>query len=300
MQTIKPNLFIPGAAKSGTTSLHELLDFHPDICMSNVKEPVFWNFDDYNHPKRITWYNSLFSNPNSEIIGESTTSYMYFPEFIFRIKQHFTETPKFIFILRNPIDRCYSNYWYLVGRGQEKKDFITSIKEDLNREFTNYGYLPNYYYHFGRYGYWLQKFYDNFESNYIKIITLEQLKANPLETVNSCFNFLGISELDSIPEITSNKTKKLKHPRLYHFVKKTLIGKYSFTKVAKYLLSKRKREAIKTKLRSNKIITQSESLNYPKLNEKDRQWLQTLYKDDVKLLKNLTGLSFAEWADFND
>ena len=36
-----PNLFIPGAAKSGTTTLHELLDLHPDISMSSVKEPVF-------------------------------------------------------------------------------------------------------------------------------------------------------------------------------------------------------------------------------------------------------------------
>ena len=38
-----PNLFIPGAAKSGTTTLHELLNLHPDISMSTLKEPVFWN-----------------------------------------------------------------------------------------------------------------------------------------------------------------------------------------------------------------------------------------------------------------
>ena len=42
-QHFKPNFFIPGAAKSGTTSLHELLDTHPDISMSNEKEPVYWN-----------------------------------------------------------------------------------------------------------------------------------------------------------------------------------------------------------------------------------------------------------------
>ena len=43
-----PNLFIPGAAKSGTTTLHELLDLHPDISMSSVKEPVFWNNKKFN------------------------------------------------------------------------------------------------------------------------------------------------------------------------------------------------------------------------------------------------------------
>ena len=42
-QHFKPNFFIPGAAKSGTTSLHELFDTHPDISMSNEKEPVYWN-----------------------------------------------------------------------------------------------------------------------------------------------------------------------------------------------------------------------------------------------------------------
>ena len=43
MEAIQPNLFIPGAAKSGTTSLHQLLDLHPDVTMSSTKEPVYWN-----------------------------------------------------------------------------------------------------------------------------------------------------------------------------------------------------------------------------------------------------------------
>ena len=41
MKVIQPNLFIPGAAKSGTTSLHALLNLHPDVCMSSTKEPVY-------------------------------------------------------------------------------------------------------------------------------------------------------------------------------------------------------------------------------------------------------------------
>ena len=51
MVHFKPNLFIPGAAKSGTTTLHNLLNNHPDICMSSNKEPVYWNnaeFDNLN------------------------------------------------------------------------------------------------------------------------------------------------------------------------------------------------------------------------------------------------------------
>ena len=57
-----PNLFIPGAAKSGTTTLHELLNLHPDISMSTLKEPVFWNNKKFEKYKEEDWlkYKKLF------------------------------------------------------------------------------------------------------------------------------------------------------------------------------------------------------------------------------------------------
>ena len=102
-----PNLFIPGAAKSGTTSLHELLDLHPNISMSCVKEPHFWTrleFENFTK-KDIGNYLSLFDEKkNAKYRGESSTGYMVFPSFIEHLKQHYDSQPKFIFILRNPID----------------------------------------------------------------------------------------------------------------------------------------------------------------------------------------------------
>ena len=75
-----PNLFIPGAAKSGTTTLHELLNLHPEISMSKVKEPVFWNNKKFEKYIEQDWlnYKKLFVE-KSKICGESTTSYMYNP-----------------------------------------------------------------------------------------------------------------------------------------------------------------------------------------------------------------------------
>ncbi len=118
-----PNLFIPGAAKSGTTTLHELLDLHPDISMSSVKEPVFWNNKKFNNYSNEDWikYKELF-NTDSKINGESTTSYMYYESFISNIKINYEESPKFIFILRNPIDRFISHFWWMKGLGLEKNN----------------------------------------------------------------------------------------------------------------------------------------------------------------------------------
>ena len=298
MKHVYPNLFIPGAAKSGTTTLHDLLNLHPDICMSTTKEPVFWN-KEHKHPDRIAWYNSLFSEKDSKVLGESTTSYMYFPEFIEAIKTNFNFSPKFIFILRNPIDRCYSHYWYLVGRGQEKKSFEDSMNYDMQREYKNYGHLPNYYYHFGLYGKWLTRFYKNFNPNDIKIITLENLIFNKNETLNECLDFLKLERLDNFPNVASNKSHKLSHPKLYHFTSKTTSGKYWYTRFAKYILSKKQIDFVKQKLKTSSLINKKKMFNYPKITEEKRLWLKSIYAEDVKTLKKLTGNKFSEWKDFN-
>ncbi len=296
---IYPNLFIPGAAKSGTTSLHQLLEQHPDINMSSIKEPVFWNTDTIEIDERIDWYNNLFDNPQAKILGESTTSYMYYSNFISNIKQYYTAfEPKFIFILRNPIDRLYSHYWWMVGRGQESLSLEDAIQKDTTRDFEAYGYVPDYYYHFGLYSKWLQEFFSNFKKEHIKIITTEALKHNPLQTLNACFEFLELKPLNEIKEITANQTEKLHFPKMHHFIKKTATGKYGFTKVAKYLLPKKTRTQIKGNLRNKTYFSKSIPFDYPKISSEQRQLIFNLYQDDVRQLKTMTNLSFSEWKDF--
>ena len=299
MTKLFPNLFVPGAAKCGTTTLHDLLNCHPDICMSAVKEPVFWTSASIHNDKRINWYRQLFNDLEAPIKGESTTSYMYFPEFIANVKKLFPSTPKFIFILRNPIDRCHSHYWWLKGRGQEKRSFSEAIQFDLNRSMEKYGYLPNYYYHFGLYGKNLKKFVEAFGLDSIKIITLEQLKEDRLATLNSCFTFLGLTQLESIPDIRSNETVKLKYPRLFHFINKTATGKYRYTKIAKYLMSRERIDRIKRKLKNMRYFKSAEKFEYDDLSSEERNWIKSIYEEDVKLLKQISGHSFTEWTDFN-
>lgn len=299
MTHLFPNLFVPGAAKCGTTSLHDLLNCHPNICMSAVKEPVFWNSDGIHNVKRIHWYNQLFENSDAKILGESTTSYMYFPVFISNVKKLFPSSPKFIFILRNPIDRSYSHYWWLKGRSQENRTFSEAIKADLNRSLDRYSYLPDYYYHFGLYGKYIKKFIDAFGRESIKIITLEELQEDRLKVLNSCFTFLGIQTLSSIPDIRSNETVRLKYPKLFHFINKTASGKYRYTKIAKYLISRERIDRIKRKLKNMRYFKGSEKLEYDNLSLEERNWIKSIYEDDVKLLKQISGLSFEKWTDFN-
>lgn len=302
MDHFLPNLFIPGAAKSGTSSLHELLDKHPDICMSSIKEAVYWDHDyliQFNDKKKESYAN-LFLNKNAQVFGESTTSYMYYPKFIENLNLNYKVPPKFIFILRNPIDRCYSHYWWMHGLGLEKRLFEQAVEFDISRDLKPYTYYPDYYFNFGLYGKWLTFFYENFPKENIKIITLENLKQNRLETINECYLFLGLKELEELPEVVLNKTQKIKYPKLYHFNLKYLQNKLKLNKVLKQIVSENLANGIKTRLKNVDFLNYKQPLEYPNITSDQRKWLYSIYYEDVKILKKITNHDFNEWLDFKN
>lgn len=296
-----PNLFIPGAAKSGTTTLHELLNLHPDISMSSLKEPVFWNNKKFEKYEQVDWlnYQKLFTE-NAKIFGESTTSYMYYNSFIENIKQNYNKSPKFIFILRNPIDRYISHFWWMKGLGLEKNNIKDVINRVSHNDFIEYDYYPKHYFQFGLYSKWIQRFIDNFGIENIKVITFEKLISNRLDTTNSCFDFLGLKKLESIPEKTSNKTTRIKYSCIYHFIRKSSIGKMSYTKIGKIFLSKKTIDRIKNKLKRIIINWKTEEFEYDPLQSEYRNYLKDNgYHNDVEKLKDIFDYSFKEWKDFN-
>lgn len=301
MLHFKPNLFIPGAAKSGTTSLHNLLNQHPEICMSSVKEPGYWKnekFKDFKNIEKENYLN-LFMKSKHKIFGESTTAYMYYDTFINNINSNYKVSPKFIFILRNPIDRFNSHFWWIKGLGLEKSNFQEALSKDQNNEFKAYNYYPKYYFQFGLYAKWLKRFYNCFDRSNIKIITFEDLINNQLKTANSCFEFLGLKKLNTISNHTSNQTALLKNPQLYHFLNKSAIGKYSFTKIGKYFLPKKTINWIKLNIKDSLKNWKKENVSYPKISKENRSELKALYFKDVSDLKKLTEYNYKEWTDFN-
>lgn len=304
---VSVNLFIPGAAKSGTSTLHDLLNFHPDICMSSVKEPYYWinnNFSEYTE-KDYSLYSSYFaSKANTKYRGESSTAYMLFPNFIERIKKHNnTADLKFIFILRNPIDRLYSHYWELKGSGYEYSEFRNAVLYDKDIEPNPMTRSPEgrfkHYYQYGLYGKWLQSFFSEFDRKKIKIILFEDLKDAPLNTVNECLAFLGLSKMETIPIQHSNKTIILKYPKIYNWFFLATKGKIDSIKPIYKIFPKSLRTLIKKPILNIIIKLTKTDKQYPKLSSTDREWIKNMYIDDFKLLKELTDISFSKWKDFN-
>lgn len=182
MEDLWPNLFVPGAAKSGTTTLHYCLNQHPDIWMSPEKETNYFSSDAlYNVREKTEYYLSLFRKGKYCMYrGESSPSYMLLSSLTARRIKARTNQSKFIFILRNPIDRVFSQYAWVRGRGLENRSFEIAFWDSAQAVSAS-GYDQDYY-RLGCYGTLLVPYYETFGKENIHLILTENLKRYPTET----------------------------------------------------------------------------------------------------------------------
>lgn len=129
--------FIAGAQRSGTTFLYNFLDSHPEIAMAKpVKpEPKFF-IDDRDFEKGRDYYLGRFfhdlnvSKPKAKCIGEKSTSYMEFDFVPERVESIFPGA-KCIIVLRNPVERAVSNYFFTRKHGLETRTLREVFIEEL-------------------------------------------------------------------------------------------------------------------------------------------------------------------------
>jgi hypothetical protein len=128
-----PEFFVLGAQKAGTTTLHDLLSRHPDICLPRIKETHYFS-DEQRFSRGLDWYFHQFQckNQRSAIVGEIDPDYMYFEHAPLRIRT-VVERPKLIFILRHPLERAYSHYLMSVRRGYENLSFLDALEAETKR-----------------------------------------------------------------------------------------------------------------------------------------------------------------------
>lgn len=186
-QLRKPNLFIIGAMKSGTTSLHEYLDSHPQISMSQIKEPGFF-VNELTLGMGEDWYMSLFDRGiRYQYIGESSTHYTKLPvytgvpERLFR----FNSDVRLIYIMRNPFERTVSHYWHAVRdlyHGGERRSPFKAVTEKPE-------YLA-----FSDYAMQLEPYIRTFGRDSLYVLTFEALVQNPQSEVDRIYEWLGLPE----------------------------------------------------------------------------------------------------------
>ena len=200
----KPNFIIAGFPKCGTTSLFHYLKQHPEIFMPNQKELHFFTQPQIfklnkgpkdkvvkqSHIKSEKEYLELFKSVKDEIaVGDASPSYINYPENFGMIKQYLND-PKVIVIVRDPIDRAYSNYLHLKRELRETMDFFSALKNEDNRREESYSDF--WYYRFNSTYYkkilMAKKTFSN-----VLVLTSEEFKRNPEITLKKVYSFLGLN-----------------------------------------------------------------------------------------------------------
>jgi len=194
-----PNYIIIGVQKGGTSSLQEYLIQHPDISVPSAKEVHF--FDD-NYHKGLGWYKKHFPKPRG-IIGEASPYYIYHPLVAKRIAKVLPNT-KIIVLLREPIDRAFSDYRMEYNRGKEKLSFGDAIqreKENLKKwkdvvnrgefcwEHKYYSYIER-----GKYFDQLSRWFKHFDRKQFLIIESQDFFSDVQKVVSQVFQFLGVKD----------------------------------------------------------------------------------------------------------
>lgn len=209
-----------GVQKAGTTSLHEILNQHPDINLPIFKETHFFS-DNTNFSKGMDYYfdNSFQRIKEHQILGEIDPEYIFFDESLYRIAKYFKKI-KIIVILRNPTERAYSHFNMTLRRGYENLDFLEALKAEHQRhgnyfEKTHFSYVNR-----GLYYKQLSKLFSVFRRENIKIILYENYKNAPEKVVSDICNFIDVEPINFNFNINKNKASTVKSNVIRDFVYK--------------------------------------------------------------------------------
>ena len=297
----KPNFIIAGFPKCGTTSLHHYLDEHPEIYMPTQKELHFFTSNILSKlnkgPKdaivKKTQINSsekylnFYKSVRTEIaIGDASPSYINYPSQFKKIKEYLND-PKVIIILRDPIDRAYSNYLHLKREHRETLTFKESILKEGERKKNKYS------------DFWYYKFNSTYYDKIIKaketfsdvlILTSEDLSKNGQATLKSVYKFLEVDDTFQLKRNFKNFNQG-GHYKENFFTKIIFQPSTLKNKIKKFI-----KPTPFLKIIIHKIAN-TFSKKPKKINDELLKYLKKYFKKEVEKLETLN-IDISKWRDY--
>ena len=289
----KPNLFLIGAMKSGTTYLNKLLGAHPGIFMCSPEEPSF-----FVDPKqlRVLWpeawdlgfwrseehYLHLFrANGDVAVLGEASTNYTKrplvsgVPE---RIRR-FNPDARFIYLLRDPVERTISHYWHMVRHHTERRPILKAIRTE------------RHYLEVSHYAMQVLPYLEQFGRDRVAVLTFEQLTRAPLATMRPLYEWLGVdsaaadvSQFDQAENVTPEVMRMAALSGVLQHVRQSR----PFRILTPYLPRAFRKTAmgLATRQVQRRCVDTSEL----------RRFLRPIQQLQTEALMSLLGREFPEWA----
>jgi hypothetical protein len=224
----KPDFFIIGAAKAGTTSLYDILCQHVQVYFPFEKEPAYFCDDEY-FGRGDEWYLKTFFRKAREdqVRGEATSRYLYFADKTAQRIHDFSHPglPKLIAIFRDPAKLVYSFYWNSVREGHENFTFEEALHAEekrmvkLQTQLERRGQILYAYSRIGNYAQQIQRYLALFPSERFLFLLTDDLMDFP-SLVGKLQIFLGLEDQSNfIKPVKSNVSALPKSSKLHHWLR---------------------------------------------------------------------------------
>ena len=275
-----PSFLILGGSRSGNTSLFAYLTEHPNIMPGSLKAFFFFQYFTNN---KTSFYRSQFPIKRKNLITcDSTSSYFVHPLIPARVHK-LLPSAKLIVILRNPVERAYSEFHYTVALGLElTENFEDVIKSELKRieignkkpelkiENTNYNHFAFSHLRDGLYVQHLERWLKFFPNEQLLVLHTKDLSTNFDNTLAKTFEFLNLPKYQIENRIEKNKIDKIRP------------------------LSGHERNIYKNI--DSKTRTLFNVQNYPEIKSETRKFLQDFFRPHNEKLFKMIGKRF-DWND---
>ncbi len=292
-----PNLFVVGAPRSGTTSLYKYLEMLPDVCMSTVKEPHYFNAAlDPRGPLAASLsivrdeqkYLRLFDHAGPrKVVGEATPTYLWDPVVPSRIKAKVPDA-KIVMILREPIERAHSHYLTDVRLGLEPRPFSQALTEDHANADKVLG-RAHLYIEQGLYADQVERYLDTFGKKQIRIYLFEDFTCQPSKVMNELCKFLDVMIPDPHMFDAPKRFNTYFEPRNAFF--KWIIQTRNKNRLMGALV-----DAIPVRLREvaleHMILAKAPK---PRIEKRAKEYLAAIYYPDVLKLQRLLAQDLSPW-----
>ena len=274
---LKPNFLIPGAGLSGTTTLYDYLKQHPEIFLSDPKEPNF--FSNY-YELGEKWYLQNFKSTNPySAVGEASTQY-FVSKFAPKRIHAFNPKFKFIFILRNPIERAFSSYKYDIQFLGESRTFEEIITK--NAKYITDGM---YYTHISR-------FLKYFSKKMMFFIIFEKFVKDEFKYLKKLCEFLNVDpkfqfDSDFIDKNPSRMPISTGLQKINNRFFNSHPSENIFLRALKFNL----------RININRINHMHNRRDFPKMKEITRRYLINYYKNETLNLEDLINKDLSNWLN---
>ena len=183
---VGPDAVVIGAYKSGTTSLSRLLQRHPGLYLPNKKE--INTLSRPNNVRNEARYFHHFARKKDRKAVEISPKYLGSSVAAAELAR-LLPSILIIAILRNPVERAYSDWLMHTLDGREKLKFSRALAAQTQRHAANL--RTGHYIQTGLYARQLQYFFDVFDKSQLKIILFEEFQANPYLVLDDITNWIG-------------------------------------------------------------------------------------------------------------